>query len=183
LAHAQTLKVAFHPWETAMTSRDEGLRRLWPMIRDIRVAMLSTWNGDHLRSRPMQAHLDEDGGQLYFFTRLDSGKTREARRYDEVNVAFADNAGQSWVSISGRAHIELDTDTIRRFWTPFAAAWFPEGLDDPELALLRIEPEVAEYWDMTASSMRYLWEISKANITGEQPAIGETGRIEMASRH
>ena len=95
-------------------SKDEGLRKLWPMIRDIRVAMLTTWDGDHLRSRPMQAHLDEDEGQLYFFTRLDSGKTREARRYDEVNVAFADNAGQTWVSISGHVStVTLSNNTAR----------------------------------------------------------------------
>jgi general stress protein 26 len=164
------------------TARDDGLRKLWPMIRDIRVAMLSTWDGEHLRSRPMHAHLDEDQGELLFFTRLDSGKTREARRYNEVNVAFADNAGRTWVSISGRARIELDGDTIRRFWTPAAAAWFPEGLDDPELAMLRIEPELAEYWDLTTSSMRYLWEVSKASLTGEPAAIGDTGRIDMGNR-
>jgi general stress protein 26 len=86
------------------------------------------------------------------------------------------------VSISGRARIELDGDAIRRFWTPAAAAWFPEGLDDPELALLRIEPELAEYWDVQASAMRYFWEVSKANLTGEPPAIGESGRIEMSNR-
>lgn len=162
--------------------RQEGLRKLWPMIRDVRVAMLSTWDGEHLRSRPMHAHLDEAADQLFFFTRLDSGKTREARRYHEVNVAFADNAAQTWVSISGSASIELDDEVIRRFWTPFAAAWFPEGLDDPELALLRIEPEMAEYWDMQAGAMRYFWEVSKANLTGQPPAIGEMGRIELANQ-
>lgn len=167
--------------ETA--AKEEGLGKLWPMIRDIHVAMLSTWDGEHLRSRPMHAHVDETTGELFFLTRLDSGKAREARRYHEVNVAFADNVAQTWVSISGRAEIELDEDVIRRFWSPMAAAWFPEGLDDPELALLRIEPEVAEYWDMKAGAMRYLWEISKANLTGESPAIGETGRIELPHRH
>jgi general stress protein 26 len=164
------------------TGRAQGLSRLWPMIKDMRVAMLATWDGEHLRSRPMHAHIDEAAGELCFFTRLDSGKTREARHYDEVNVAFADNAGQTWVSISGRARIDMDGEVIRRFWTPMAAAWFPEGLDDPELALLRIEPEIAEYWDMTASTMRYLWEVSKANLTGETPAIGDIGRIEMEHR-
>ncbi len=162
------------------TGREEGLRKLWPMIRSIKVAMLATWDGEHLRSRPMHAHVDEASGELLFFTRLDSGKTREARRYHEVNVAFVDNVAQTWVSVSGRAGIELDDAVIRRFWTPFAAAWFPEGLDDPELALLRVEPEVAEYWDVTAGGMRYLWEISKANVTGQAPEIGEMGRIELA---
>ena len=89
------------------TDRAEGLGKLWPMIRNIRVAMLTTWDGDHLRSRPMHAHIDEATGELCFFTRLDSGKTREARRYDEVNVAFADNSGKTWVSVSGRARIDL----------------------------------------------------------------------------
>lgn len=164
------------------TDRAEGLGKLWPMIRSIRVAMLTTWDGDHLRSRPMHAHIDEATGELCFFTRLDSGKTREARRYDEVNVAFADNTGKTWVSVSGRARIDLDDDSVRKFWSPMAAAWFPEGLDDPELALLRVEPEAAEYWDVEASAMRYFWEVSKANLTGEPPAIGQSGRIELGGR-
>lgn len=165
------------------TDRAEGLGKLWPMIRNIRVAMLTTWDGDHLRSRPMHAHIDETTGELCFFTRLDSGKTREARRYDEVNVAFADNSGKTWVSVSGRARIDLDDGSVRKFWSPMVAAWFPEGLDDPELALLRVEPEVAEYWDVQASAMRYFWEVSKANLTGEPPAIGQSGRIELGGRH
>jgi general stress protein 26 len=35
-------------------------------------------------------------------------------------------------------------------------AWFPDGLDDPDLALLRVHVEAAEYWDSPSSTMVHI---------------------------
>ena len=42
--------------------------------------------------------------------------------------------------------------TIDRLWNRFVAAWYEGGKDDPDVALIRLDPENAEIW-IDASSM------------------------------
>jgi general stress protein 26 len=35
---------------------------------------------------------------------------------------------------------------VDKLWSPFVAAWFKGGKDDPNLQLLRFEPERAQIW-------------------------------------
>ena len=89
------------------------------MIKDIKVAMLTSWDGEEMHSRPMHGHQEEFGGKLYFFTKLDSGKTQEIGHYDKINLAYADVGSNTYVSISGR---------VRRFHGP-SDAQVPGPLD------------------------------------------------------
>ena len=160
----------------------ERIAKLWDMIGDIKVAMLTTWDGERMRSRPMHTLQQQPGEDLWFFTRLDSAKTDDARHYDKVNLAYADPQENMFVSISGRAVVERDREAIDRFWSPMAAAWFPRGREDPQLAMLRVIPDSAEYWDVTDSTMRYLWEVGRANLTGREPDLGEVAHVDIAGR-
>jgi general stress protein 26 len=139
------------------SDRADADRKLWAMIKDIKVAMLTSWDGQQMHSRPMHGYQEEFAGELFFFSKLDSGKTHEARKHDQINLAYADIKSQTYVSVAGRAEIVVDRELIKRFWNPMASAWFPKGLDDPDIALIKVTAESAEYWDMTASRMRYFW--------------------------
>jgi general stress protein 26 len=68
---------------------------------------------------------------------------------------------------------------MRALWSPAVSAWFPGGLEDPELALIEVTPESAQYWDSTSSSMRYLWEIAAANLTGREPDMGDSQKLDL----
>ena len=168
---------------TKITDRTEAEAKLWSMIKDIRVAMMTSWDGERMRSRPMHGFQEEFKGELYFFSKLDSGKTHEVMRYDQINLAYADIKSQTYVSIAGKAEIVLDRELMKRFWNPMASAWFPKGLDDPDLALIKVTAEGAEYWDMTASRMRYFWEVASASLTGREPEVGENRRVDLEHRH
>ena len=48
-----------------------------------------------------------------------------------------------------------------------------------ELAIIEVDADSAQYWDSTSSSMRYLWEVAKANVTGRQPDMGENAKVEL----
>ena len=157
----------------------EALARLWALIKDVRVAMLTTWDGHRLRSRPMHGFQDVFQGELYFYTRLESGKTREVVRYDQVNLAYAEPQRQVYVSVSGSAEVVVEPALLKKYWNSAVAAWFPEGLEDPDLALIKVRVEEAEYWDMTTSRMRYLFELGRANLTGREPELGEHGSVQL----
>lgn len=158
-------------------SDHESWSKLWAMVKDIKTAMLTSLDGDVLRSRPMTGQADSGDGQIWFFTKLHSGKTHEIQEDGHVNLAYADTAEENYVSIAGRARITRDRAKIDQFWNPFVAAWFPGGKDDPEVAMICVQVDSAEYWDSPSSTMVRLYEIAKANVTGREPQMGENVKL------
>lgn len=156
-----------------------AMAKLWELIKGTKVAMMTSWTGERLRSRPMQGYQDEFAGELFFFTKLNSGKTEEVDRFDQINLAYVDPSKQNYVSVCGKGTISTDREPMKQYWNKHIAAWFPQGLEDPDLGLIRVEVEDAEYWDGTTSSMKYLWEVSRANMTGRAPDVGDHAAVKV----
>lgn len=162
--------------------RAEALNKLRDLITDINFAMLTTVAPDGtLRSRPMATlQFNTETGELWFFTAHDSPKTDEIADEHQVGLSYASIAKQDYVSISGRARIVRDRAKMAELWTPMAKLWFPKGLDDPRLALLRIEVEAAEYWDSPSGMMVELYGLAKLALTGKPPkSTGENVKIDL----
>ncbi|MBJ7535459.1 pyridoxamine 5'-phosphate oxidase family protein [Rhodomicrobium vannielii ATCC 17100] len=139
-----------------MDTHQQGFAKLVTMIDAIEVGMLTTADeAGHMRSRPMATQRAEDGC-LWFFTSRDSPKVEEIRKDCQVNVSYSDPANQIFVSVSGLARTLRDEARIRELWTGQAQRWFPEGPEDPRIALLSVEITAAEYWDVDACKMRAL---------------------------
>jgi general stress protein 26 len=147
-------------------TRPQQLRKINELIKDIRVAMLTTeTGGGKLRSRPMATQDFEFDGSLWFFVNDHSLKVKEINTHHEVNVSYMHPVNNSYLSLSGRAELVRDRAKIHEYWRAWHEAWFPQGKDDPELALLRVDVETAEYWDSPAGKMAVLWDIAKALFT------------------
>jgi general stress protein 26 len=144
--------------------------KLETMIKDIGVAMITTRRPDGgLHSRPMAVPKHAFDGDLWFFTAGDSLKAQEVAESSQVNVSFAEPKSERYVSISGRAGVVHDRTRAEAMWTPLLKGWFPAGLDDPRLALLRVEVEHAEYWDAKGSQMLVFFSLARAAMTGQPP--------------
>jgi general stress protein 26 len=144
-----------------MTEQEVNMRKLATMIRGVKVAMLTTRGSQGtLHSRPMATQEAEFDGTLWFFTKAGSDKVHEIRDHSEVNVSYVSLGEHHYVSISGRANVIQDQEKMTELWNPTYRAWFPGGLDDPQLALLRIDAETAEYWDMLSASMVHVLDLA-----------------------
>ncbi|MGB8507296.1 MAG: pyridoxamine 5'-phosphate oxidase family protein [Pyrinomonadaceae bacterium] len=160
--------------------RDESVRKLGELIKDIEFAMLTTAEADGtLRSRPMATQEVEFDGDIYFFTHAHSPKTDEIERERHVNVSYARPEANRYVSVSGRASLSRDRAKIEELWNPILKAWFPKGLDDPELALLKVSVESAEYWDAPDGKVVQIVGFVKALVTGEPYKPGENEKINL----
>ncbi|MCE4226199.1 pyridoxamine 5'-phosphate oxidase family protein [Methylobacterium sp. C25] len=158
----------------------EGAKKLFELIKDVKVAMMTTADPDGtLNSRPMWNNDADENGDLWFFTRLHSPKTVEISRDNQINLAFADPSSQNYVSVAGKAEIITDQAVIDQKWSVALKTWFPNGKDDPEVALIRVHPEHGEYWDAPNSKMVHLYGFLKASLTGKSPKA-ETGKVELA---
>jgi len=156
------------------------LTKVQEIIDSIEVGMLTTIqdDGEH-RSRPMQTQKLDADGCLWFLTSRSSHKTEELQKYPNVNVAYADTGAQSYVSVVGTATLVDDPAVKEDLWSPVAKAWFPKGLEDPDLTVLKVKIREAEYWDSSSSKMVQAYHIAKALLTGEQNEEGEHGTVTM----
>ncbi|MDQ3396241.1 MAG: pyridoxamine 5'-phosphate oxidase family protein [Deinococcota bacterium] len=163
-----------------MTSHEEAVKKLNEEIKGVRIAMLTTQapNGD-LHSRPMATQSQDFDGSLWFFTEYDSGKTAELEANPNVNLAYADPSDNRYVSVTGTARVVREEAKMRELWQEPLRAWFPKGLDDPQLALLQVEVSGAEYWDSPSRMMVVLGGYLKAVTTGKRAEGGENEKLEL----
>lgn len=155
------------------------LEKVSDMIEDIRIAMMTTVDEQgNLVSRPMAALQVDEDGTIWFFTKRSSPKVGQIdNNQHKVNLAFADVSDADYVSVSGTAQ-ELDDRTkVNELWNPQAKAWFPKGKDDPELILLKVHIDMAEYWNASDSTMVRLFQQATAAITGNPPKMGENEKV------
>ena len=132
------------------TTRTEQIEKLRALVKDIDFCMLTTADQDGtLRSRPMSTQQAEFDGDLWFFTAANTAKVEEVQRDHHVNVSYSDPEKNCYVSVSGTAQVMRDQAKINELWSPVLRAWFPKGPDDPNLALLKVTVNQAEYWDDT----------------------------------
>ncbi len=47
------------------------------------------------------------------------------------------------------------------------SAWFPDGLETPGLALIRVEADTAEYWEGPTSTVAWVAGNLRAAVTGD----------------
>jgi general stress protein 26 len=155
----------------------EHTKRLWELIKAIDIAMLVTEDEGHLRSRPMAGVKQDFDGVLWFFTRASSHKTTEAGAGQKVNLSYAHPGQQDYVSVSGRATLVQDPAAIDQHWSEAMRVWFPQGRDDPDIAMLKVTVDQAEYWDAPSSAMLHAYGYVKAVLTGTPPNPGGHGRL------
>lgn len=156
------------------TKRSDELQKVTSMIQNIDFAMFTSRDLEtgNLRSRPMMTQVVESDGNLWFLSRNPSPKMSEIKEDSKVNIAFADPKDQRYVSISGVARVVTDKEKLKELWSPKYSAWFPDGLDDPQLAAICVNIEQAEYWNSPSSTMVHLYGMVKAKLTGK-PANAE----------
>jgi general stress protein 26 len=158
-------------------SNNEAVAKLKELVEGIDLCMLTTIDGGVLRSRPMSTQEFDAEGDLWFFTSDNTHKIEEIRKDNRVNVAYSDAGNDRYVSVSGRVDLVRDRAKIEELWSPVLKAWFPEGLDDPSLCLLRIAVEQAEYWDTPSGKIVQLLGFVKALATGQEMNAGENEKL------
>ncbi|RUT07111.1 general stress protein [Dulcicalothrix desertica PCC 7102] len=160
----------------------DSIKKVRELIKDIDYAMLTTVDSEgKLHSRPMATNKEvEFNGDVWFFTYASSLKVNEINRRHEVNVSYADPKKQSYVSLTGTAEIVRDREKLEELWQPQLKAWFPKELEEPDIALIKVNVENAEYWDSPSSVVANAVSLVKAVATGKPASnVGEHEKLEL----
>lgn len=168
--------------DTTMSNmtRPQAIEKLRDLIKKIDFAQFVTVDAVNgaLRSRPMSTQEFEFDGELWFFTYGNTAKVRDIELNSQVNVSYAAPDRQTYVSVTGTASIVRDRAKFEQFWSPVLKAWFPEGIDTPDLALICVDVEDAEYWEGDGK-IASLINMAKALVTGEEADYGENEKIRL----
>jgi general stress protein 26 len=153
---------------------DDQIGKIRQMLEAMDSAMLITHAADHpLHARPMAIARVEPNCNLWFFTGQASAKVHEIQSDQQVLVACQDDR-RSYLSLNGRAELVSDRAKFREVWKESYKTWFPQGVDDPNLLLIVVHAEQAEYWDnQGAAGLKYAFQAAKAYVSGTRPEVKE----------
>ena len=159
--------------------------QLWELIKDIKFAMLTHRHPDgSLHAHPLttQNRSLKPGEPLYFFVSKQTEVGQRLRADGNVCLAYADLKEDRWISVSGQATISEDMATKKKLFNALAKAWFAGGAEDPDLELVEVTIQHAEYWNIKESKTTQLLKMATAAVTGQKPEMGEHRELHMGSK-
>ncbi|GAB3659437.1 pyridoxamine 5'-phosphate oxidase family protein [Ramlibacter alkalitolerans] len=156
---------------------------LWALIKDTRFCMLSHRHADGtLHSHPLTTQNKELGEDacLWFFVSKSSEVGQRLRQDGNVNLSYANPDKDTWVSVTGTARVLEDPGKKKELFNAMAKAWFPGGAEDPDLELVEVRIDEAEYWNVKENKLLQLLKMGKAAATGTRPKkMGEHQEVQF----
>lgn len=153
-------------------------QHLKELLQSFDNAMLITQDDGRNHARPMAVAGVEGASTLWFVTGIGAPKSDEIREDSYVSVTFQSDS--RYVALSGRAAVVRDRAKLDELWKESWKTWFPNGKDDPNVALIRVTVTDAEFWDNAGTKgIKYAFEAAKAYLTGTtpDPVEGVHGRV------
>lgn len=156
----------------------ENISKVTDIINDAHIGMLTTINEEGaLVSRPLAVQDVQEDGDLWFFTGRGTSQVSHIQADPRVNVSFGRRT--EWVSVAGTAEVVTDRAKIHEMWNQVVEAWFPDGPDTPEVCLLRVDSESAEYWTSPGGAAATVLQWVKSKVTHSRMSVGESGTVEL----
>lgn len=161
-------------------THSQQIEQLAELIRDVDIAMFTTTGVDgRLYSRPLGTQEVEFDGDLWFATAADSPKVAEISLNPQVNVAYASPSKNTYVSVAGTARIVDDRAKVEELWSPAMKLFFPRGKDDPNLRLIHVRAESAEYWDGPGTLLGKALSFVLSAVSDEPAALADSGKVDL----
>ncbi len=159
-------------------AEERDISKVTDIINGARIGMVTTVNEQGaLVSRPLAVQDVKDDGDMWFFTGLGTSQVTHVRNDPRVNVSFGKNT--EWVSVAGNAEVVTDRQIIRDMWNQTVEAWFPDGPETPEVCLLRVDSESAEYWTSPGGTAATVLQWVKSKVTHSRMSVGESGTVDL----
>lgn len=155
---------------------DEAVATVVGHMRDQRIAMLTTVAADgSLLARPMTLQQVDATGDAWLFASAETDTVADLQVDDRVNLAFS--SSDAWVSVAGRVEVRRDVVRARDLWSRPAEAWF-DSPDDPDLRVLHVQAESAQYWDSPGRAATVV-AMLRASFSDDTPDVGESDQVDL----
>jgi len=160
--------------------QQKALKKFKKLVEKIRTCMFITNSiSEHEHTRPMATMEVEDNGTLWFFTDIRSIKVEEVNMDRTVHLTYAHPGKESYLDVWGNASVITDKQKIKDKWSAIVKAWFPDGVNDPNLALLKVQPTEVYYWDSETGKMIQFLKMAASIVSGQRLADGAEGKLSL----
>ncbi|MEI9918295.1 MAG: pyridoxamine 5'-phosphate oxidase family protein [Bacteroidota bacterium] len=161
-------------------SDHDAIEKLKELIKHNSICMFATNLDEHpIEARPMSVAQVDDNGTLWFLNGKSTEKTHDIAADSHVQLFFSNTSDQEYLTVYGEASVTKDKAKIKELWSPIAKAWFTEGVDDPDITAIRVEPQNAFYWDTKNGRMISLIKILASAVTGKTIEEGVRGKLSV----
>src|SRR5579875_2349228 len=159
-------------------SGEEGRKKIAELVKGIRIAMMTTVAEDgSMDARPMAVQDKPFDGTLWFLTRRSSEKVSELEQDRHITLTFAEPSDSKYITLKGRGTVSQDGGKVHELWNPMYKAWFPQGEDDPEITVLRVDVAEGFFWEASSSKILMYAKYLAAAVTGGSVPVGKAGHV------
>ncbi len=96
-----------------------------------------------------------------------------------MQLFFCKEGASEYLSLYGTATVSQDRQKIEEYWTPFAKIWFQGGKEDPDLTVIRVQPESCRYWDTKNNRAVSFIKMAASLVTGKTMDDGVEGELKV----
>lgn len=152
-----------------------ALKKLKEITDSINICMFCTMEkGSDMASRPMGTAKTEEDGTIWFFSAEEHAVVQQSKGGTEVCLNYASTAKNTYMCVMGESEVVHDKTKMKELWSDILKTWFPDGLETPGIALIKVTPTAAHYWESDAARLKLAFSYLKAKVTGK-PAEGTEG--------
>jgi len=161
-------------------ARDTPTKQLWKEMGDIHAGMLGL-EGSQMHMQPMAPFGDPKTNTIWFYTRTDSEMVKALRPGQRAHFVVVGKSHDYHACLGGVIEERRDPGKIDEYWSSIVAAWYEHGKKDPALTMLALHLDDGEIWASTGNSLKFGWEIAKANLNDQEtPDVGVHRRLAFA---
>lgn len=158
---------------------DEAKKKLKDIVEDISYTMMVTDLGSvPLSAIPMDTKKVDENGDIWFLSGADSDHNSDILKNGATQLLYSGPGDKKFLSVYGNATIVADDEIIADIYEKTDNAYL-NGPDDPNTTAIRFTPKEAVYWDSDENTLKVLFKLAKASVTGENQDIGTMGSLKM----
>ena len=161
----------------------EAIKKFKELAEEVSICMFTIMDDDcNLSSRPMFTSSVDEEGNVWFFTNEFSEKISELSRDNLVHLIYSHPVKNIYVDVKGTCSVIIDKTKMQELWSSRLEAWFPEGLDDPRLCLVKVSTETAHFWNHSSSKMGLLFHMIRSITKGDKYKENERGKLDLSTK-
>ncbi len=154
----------------------DPVQTVWEMMKKIDFCMLVTKGGHGFMARPMSSIVDADAGLVRFLSNRDAKQIADLNLDTDVLLSYAN--GSDFVATKGMATVSQDRILIKSAWNAGAQAFWPEGPETADVALITVVPHSAEYWDGD-NPVVAVAKMAASLVSGRAPDMGDNRKVAL----